>query len=183
MTFDCKKHTLSSGKEVYVYDGLVPLIMRQSVLDFCKKSFYRIGWEDGEAEKSRNFQFLYASFTEEEDYAAKLLPHLISNTPVGQHVQGLRRIKSVVNLSLPTNTYFAHSHPEKFVVLYYANTLWEHEWHGETVFYTEDLSEIELCVKYTPGRVVVFDATIPHALRPQSTTADDYRFTYAFFFD
>lgn len=183
MTFACKKHTLSSGKEIYVYDGLVSLEMRQSVMKFCKQSFYRIGWDDGETEKARNFQFLYAPFTEEEDRSARLLPYLINNTPVGQHVQMLRRTKSVVNLSLPTNTFFAHSHPEKIVILYYVNTIWEHEWHGETVFYSEDLSEIELCIKYTPGRVVVFDASIPHALRPQSSTADDYRFTYAFFYD
>jgi hypothetical protein len=63
------------------------------------------------------------------------------------------------------------------------NVGWRPEWHGETLFYSEDLSEIELALPYTPGRVVVFDATIPHSYRPQSTIADHYRFTLAMGFD
>jgi hypothetical protein len=67
--------------------------------------------------------------------------------------------------------------------LYYANLEWEQHWHGETLFYSEDLNEIDLAIRYTPGRIVVFDATIPHSIRPQSNVANNYRFTYAMTFD
>lgn len=177
-----KKVTLSSGKELHIYDGLVPMQTRELVWGYINNSTFRLGWQDGNSETSIRHKFLYSSFSEQETVACGLLPHL-KNTPVYEHIRDLTLVKSIVNLSVPSDTHFAHTHNEQKVVLYYPNPTWEHHWHGETVFYTEDLTEIELAIRYTPGRVVVFDANIPHAMRPQSTSADHYRFTYAMTFN
>lgn len=176
-----KQYTLSSGKKIYVFDGLVPLQLRDKLFTFIVDSKYRIGWADGKSETSIKHKFLYSSYNTQDDENAGLLPFL-RTTQVNDLISGLEQTKSMINLSVPSDTHFAHAHPEKIVVLYYANMEWEHHWHGETLFYTEDLSEIELALRYTPGRVVVFDASIPHAMRPQSTSADHYRFTYAMTF-
>jgi hypothetical protein len=45
--------------------------------------------------------------------------------------------------------------------LYFANTRWETEWMGETVFY-DAVDEPLLAVIPRPGRLVVFDADIVH---------------------
>lgn len=177
-----KQYTLSSGKKIYIFDGLIPLQLRDKIFCFIVDSRYMIGWSDGNSETSARHKFLYSSFSNDDDENAGLLPFL-RTTQVNELISGMEKTKSIVNLSVPSDTHFAHAHPEKLVVLYYANMEWQQHWHGETLFYTEDLSEIELALPYTSGRVVVFDASIPHSIRPQSSSADYYRFTYAMTFN
>jgi hypothetical protein len=177
-----KKHILSTGKEIHIYDGLVPLSIRDHVFVYVSSSKYMIGWKDGLFEDAVRHKYLFSSFSEQDNDECRLLPFL-KITAVGELIKDLTLTKSVVNLSTPSDTHFAHVHPEKLVVLYYANMKWEQHWHGETLFYTEDLNEIELAIRYQPGRVIVFDASIPHAIRPQSVCADHFRFTCAFTFN
>jgi hypothetical protein len=61
--------------------------------------------------------------------------------------------------------------------LVYVNLDWQDGWHGETLFYSESQKEIVFASPFTPNRVVVFDAKIPHTIRPQSHIAPFYRFT------
>jgi hypothetical protein len=177
-----EKKVLSTGKEIHIYDGLLPLSLREQIWQFVNNSRFMIGWQDGSTETSIKHKYLFSSFSHDDDIQSGLLPWL-KKTDVYKHFKDLNRVKSAINLSVPSDTYFGHVHPEQLVVLYYTNMEWEHHWHGETLFYSEDLSEIELAIRYTPGRVIVFDGRTPHALRPQSTSAPHYRFTYAMTFD
>ena len=64
-------------------------------------------------------------------------------------------------------------------LLYYMNREWKHEWCGETILLGDDAREIEFTTPYKPGRIIIFDSTIPHAARQQSFAAPMYRFTLA----
>ena len=68
-------------------------------------------------------------------------------------------------------------------LLYYMNREWKHEWGGETILLGDDAQEIEFCTPYKPGRIIIFDSTIPHAARQQSFAAPLYRFTLAIKFN
>jgi hypothetical protein len=68
-------------------------------------------------------------------------------------------------------------------VLYYVNLEWQDGWHGETLFYDESLKNIVFASPYIPGRIVVFDGSIPHTIRPQSYIASHYRFTFALIYN
>jgi hypothetical protein len=176
------EHVLKSGKKVTVYDNFIPLILRSTLFQFVKESRFVIGWHDGEYVKARSHEFLHSQYSLEDNENAGLLPFL-RTTEINKHIEGADPLKSMINLSVPCDTHFPHAHPESLVVLYYVNLEWENHWHGETLFYTEDLNDIELALKYTPGRVIVFDGSIPHAIRPQSISADKHRFTYAMTFE
>ena len=63
--------------------------------------------------------------------------------------------------------------------MYYVNLEWRDGWHGETLFFDESCKDIVYASPYTPGRVIAFDAKIPHTIRPQSHLASFYRFTLA----
>jgi hypothetical protein len=182
MAVDSKTHVLSSGKLVHVYDGLIPAKLRADFYDYVKKSAFFIGWHDAEQDKASKHSCLYTYYNGDQTTEAGILPFL-QTTEVNDHIKDMDLTKSIVNMSVPTHTHFSHCHAEKLVVLYYVNLDWEQHWHGETLFYSEDLKEIDLAVNYTPGRVVVFDASIPHSVRPQSHSADHYRFTYTLAFE
>jgi hypothetical protein len=182
MTVNLKTHVLSSGKLIYVYDGLLPAVLRNRIFDFVRKSAYFIGWPDADHEVAARHQCLYTAYNDQNNQDAGLLPFL-KTTEVNDHIKDLKVTRSVVNLSVPSHTHFVHTHPEQLVALYYVNLEWEHSWHGETLFYSEDMNDIDLALPYTPGRLVLFDGRTPHSIRPQSQIADHYRFTYAITFN
>jgi hypothetical protein len=182
MAAESRTHVLSSGKLVHVYDGLIPAQLRADFYEYVTKSAFFIGWGDSDQSKALKHNCLYTYYDGNQTFKAGILPFL-QTTEVNEHIKGLDLTKSIVNMSVPTHVHFSHCHPEKVIVLYYVNLEWEQSWHGETLFYSEDLKEIDLAINYTPGRVVVFDASIPHAIRPQSHTADHYRFTYTLAFE
>ena len=177
-----KKYTLSSGKELYVFDDMLPLQSRDYLYDFVSSSKFVLGWMDGNTQEARNHSFLHSNFSDEDNSNAGLLD-FYRTSEIAELIAGLSLTKSVVNLSVASDVHFVHAHPEKLVVLYYANLVWEPHWYGETVFFSEDLKNIELALPYTPGRIIAFDASIPHAIRPQSIAAEKHRFTYTMVFD
>jgi hypothetical protein len=177
-----KKYTLSSGKLIYVFDDMLPLQSRDHIYDFVSKSKFVLGWMDGNTQEARNHSFLHSVFSEEDDHHLGLID-FYRTSELAELIEGLEVKKSVVNLSVSSDVHFVHAHPEKLVILYYANLAWEPHWYGETVFFSEDLKNIELALPYTPGRIIAFDASIPHAIRPQSVAAEKHRFTYAMVFD
>lgn len=177
-----KKFVTSTGREIHIYDDLVTLQMRNRIFRFIERSSFRIGWADCTSEKLLKNRFLHSVYSEDDNHRAGLYEYL-THTPVKEHIKDLRLTRGVVNLSTSNEVHHPHNHDNELVVLYYANLNWATEWYGETIFYSENLKEIELAVTYVPGRVVVFDATIPHTIRNQSVAADNYRYTYMLGFD
>ena len=47
----------------------------------------------------------------------------------------------------------------------------------------DNLKEIVYTSLFIPGRIILFDGSIPHAIRPQSVKAPKFRFTLSLFFD
>ncbi len=72
-----------------------------------------------------------------------------------------------------------HAQEENFTVLYYANYEWNHNWSGETVFYNDAKDEILRAVYPKPGRIVVFDARVPHVAREPNRICPVVRYTIA----
>lgn len=66
-----------------------------------------------------------------------------------------------------------------YTILQYGNFSWDKNWHGETVFYNNNLDEILFTTTIKPGRIIVFDSTIPHSARSPSRIAEYPRFTIA----
>jgi hypothetical protein len=176
-----KKYDVSGNKTVHVYDNYLDLQLKLKVFDFLSKSRYTIGWSDLESQSAISHRYLHSVYSDIDDENCGLLPFL-RNCEMINHVDNLKKIKSIVNLSVPSDSHFVHTHYENKIILYYANLEWKPNWHGETLFYNENLTDIDLALSYTPGRVVIFDGGIPHTIRPQSHSADHYRFTYAMMF-
>jgi len=170
------------NKEITIFDDLIDFDDRLMAYQFIKNSYFKIGWGDAVTEEHSKFAYLYSNYSD-EDLNNLGLYAKIMESKAGKMVEGLTRTKAIVNLSTPSDVNFIHSHPEKKVLLYYVNINWEEGWHGETLFFDETRKKIEFASPYTPGRIIVFDAKIPHTIRPQSYLASNYRFTLSIFFD
>lgn len=71
-----------------------------------------------------------------------------------------------------------HADPT-FTIIQYGNFKWDKDWHGQTIFFDDNYEEIIFSTMVKPGRVVVFDSTIPHSATPPSKLAEHPRFTIA----
>lgn len=177
--------TTSSGKLIYVYDGLVPYsLMMELYFDLRTKEYPLVSQNDtalldytgvfgfGKS-LPQDFILQFISRTDRAE-AFPLTSILRKYTPRRSWV-------NVYNGYHPTNRY--HSDEgcklpgENYSLLYYANPKWDLEWDGGTVFRSEDLEKVEYLSDYKPGRFVLFDSSIPHKIYQTSLNADPYRFT------
>jgi hypothetical protein len=172
---------IETNKIIQVYDDIFDLGYRDKIYNFIKKSYFQIGWVDSSVPE-KSYEFLHSSYSK-EDMDRMGFFEKIENTPIMDHLKGLEYKHTKVNLSTSSDANFVHAHPEKLAILYYVNFDWQDGWHGETIFYDEYGKDIIYTSPYTPGRIIVFDATIPHAIRPQSVIGPKFRFTLASFFD
>jgi hypothetical protein len=169
---------VDNGRKLRLYDSVFDMAYRSKLYQYMHGSFFKIGWADGLTPEKRGYQFLHSGHSEEDLKSVGLIEHL-QQTPVGQELVGYTLNKAVLNLSTPADVNFVHTHPEDKVLLYYVNLDWEDGWHGETLFFDESAKNIMFASAYTPGRIIAFDAKIPHTIRPQSHIATFYRMTFA----
>jgi SM-20-related protein len=69
---------------------------------------------------------------------------------------------------------------EGYTFVVFMNTSWEAPWQGEAVFYDEHHTAIRWSVIPEPGRLVVFDGSIPHWGRAPARRYPGLRLTLAF---
>ena len=170
------------NKIIQVYDDLFDFNYRTDIYDYVKSSFFKIGWVDTDTPDTVKHEFIHSAYSKEDIDKLGFFEKL-KKTPVMDHIKDLEYKHTKVNLSTPSDSNFIHFHPEKLVVLYYVNLNWGNGWHGETLFYDEWGRDIIFASSYTPGRIIVFDASIPHTIRPQSIIGPKFRFTLSSFFD
>jgi hypothetical protein len=173
---------LESGKSIHVLDDLFSFEFRSEAYTFAKLVPLQMGWADTAITENQHHKYLHAPLTPADLGAFRMLDYL-KHTPIAEITKGLRLEKTVLNVTVTSDAHFTHSHAEKKVVLYYLNQEWQDGWHGETLFFSENSKDIVFASRYVPGRVIVFDGSIPHSIRPQSRIAPQYRYTLAMVYD
>lgn len=173
-----KEHIVDRNKSIKVYDNVFSLTQRQNLYSFVTKSKFSIGWADTEIMENQSNKLLHSSYSNEDLDNFKLFSYL-QGTELSKDLEGHKVDQAIVNLSTASDYNFIHAHPQNKVLLYYVNLEWQDGWHGETLFFDESCKDIVFASQFTPGRFILFDASIPHTIRPQSIIAAKYRFTFA----
>ena len=177
-----KQMLVDQGKRIAIYDDAFDFKFRQKAYDFCSKSIFVIGWADSPIIENQNHRYLHSIWSEEDLERLGIIEE-IKKSSVAQELENYKLEKCVLNLSTPSDCNFQHTHLQSKIILYYVNLEWKDGWHGETLFYDESLKNIVFASPYTPGRITVFDGSIPHTIRPQSSNASNYRFTLALLYN
>lgn len=94
-------------------------------------------------------------------------------------LEGRKRIRVWANLT----TYMTdcHYHVDWYdsrgalTCIYYANTVWEKNWGGETIICNRD-DEVELAVEAKPNRILIFPSRLNHRVANLSRHAPPHRF-------
>lgn len=175
------RHLTIEGKNLYTFDGVFDFSQREHLYSYARHSMFRIGNEDADAVETNNHKYMHSMYSN-QDVENLGVMEAIKGTPIEKLIAGKELERVHVNVSNPSDTNWAHDHRGKTVMLVYLNKHWKHEWAGETMFFNDDLSEIEFASIYKSGRIVLFDGEIAHSVRPQSASAPMYRFTLTMIF-
>ena len=174
---------VENNYHIHVFDDVLPLTVRNHIYMQCRKSMYQLGWADSEVlERAAHNEFLYSEYSLTDFENLGIIPYLM-NTPMSDMISGLCTNRIIVNLSTASDSYYVHSHPNQLALVYYVNLEWLDGWHGDTQFYSNNLKDIEYTSPYTPGRIIVFDGDIPHAIRAPSRIGPKFRYTLSVFFN
>jgi len=169
---------------IEIFDDIIPLNVRDSIYLFIANSSYKVvGWTDtSELELSHRHQ-LHSRWTFEDLQNSKIIPYVEKVLQKSSFKDYTMKDfdQCVVNLVKPGDHYYTHTHVTGTIsILYYVNLRWEHNWAGETLFFKENMKDIEFASPYVPGRFMLFD-TEPHTIRPQSNIGPAFRFTLGIF--
>ena len=171
-----------TGRAITIYNDVFDLQYRQEIYAFAQSSMFVLGWADGAIVENHSNRFLHSVYSQEDLGRLNILDRIASSA-AAEELNGYKLSKAILNLSTAADTNYTHAHPEDKVLLYYVNLEWRDGWHGETLFFQESLKDVAFTSIYTPGRLIAFDAKIPHTIRPQSHIAAQYRFTLAIVFN
>jgi hypothetical protein len=147
--------------------------------NFILNSSYRIKEADTSVREYLGYTHLVSNY-DDKDVDAFGIFKSKSFAPLSALLHGYVPYRTYVNLCTTSDRYFYHTDgsEEELTMLYYANVEWNANWEGETPFASDDLQHIEYASPYVPGRVVLFDASIPHKSSQPLPGAPYYRFTF-----
>ena len=171
-----------NGKDIFIYDNVFNSSQQQKMYYFILASSFRLSVTD---DTLLDYTTKYST-----TFGSAYNPKDIKNFGILEYMP--KTIKERFNMSLdthgrclinnitPLDTHCPHDDSGqnvKWSMLYYANLKWDIEWGADTLFLTDDKQEISQCVQCMPNRVVVFDATIPHMIRPSTMAAPHHRWS------
>jgi len=155
----------------------------EKLYDYVSKSFFKIGSQDGPSPLDRRNQvYIHSDYSPDEVNRIGFLDKLKALKEFKPY-KDLEVVRTTINVSVPSDTNYPHTHSNQISLIYYINLDWKPEWAGETVIYNDDMSEIVYTSMYKPARLLIFDGEMPHSIRAQSQLAPHYRFTWAMFFN
>jgi len=167
------------GKVLEVYDNLFTYHEMRHYSQFFPNSAFRVSGGDNIALNGRQEQ-IYARYepTEIEKLGFSTHPKIkeisIKHNLINRDIFQMR-----CNLTTNSEKNFIHTDSYGITLLYYANLEWKLEWGGHTLFMDDNLSEAKYVCLYKPGRLVVFDGSIPHMIMSPTNLCPVNRFSFA----
>lgn len=168
--------------EIEVFDDAVPPQLVATLDEIVRMPIWKHGVKSASDDP---FSFWFAPFADSEPALEKFSPELFS---LWLCVKRLLKGEHKIELAYANGQTYGQAGeihtdtdaPGHKTVVFYCNSVWQPNWHGETLFYTPDHSDVIKAVLPKPGRVVIFDGNIPHAGRDPSRLCPLIRVTITF---
>jgi hypothetical protein len=168
---------------ITVYDNVFDRHYQNDIYNFAKDSVFRIGWLDTTEIENSASRYMYSGYSHEDVDRLGILKTLKSrHAEEFSFLDECEMTRAALNVGLPTDYYFVHTHYEDFGLLYYVNMDWRLGWSGETMFFHDNMKDIIFTSPFVPNRMLMFKGKLPHAIRPQTINAPKFRFSLAMFF-
>lgn len=170
--------TTTTNDLIYVLDDVFESYEQAHYRHWLERAPYRFSIPGADILEDKQ-QRAFSAFLDDEQIAALGVFDSDNFKRAAAVLDGRQRMRVWCNLT----TYMTdcHYHVDWYesrgalTCLYYANTTWEKNWGGETIFCNRD-DEPELAVAAEPNRMVIFPARLNHRVANLSRHAPPHRF-------
>lgn len=178
-----KEYVYSQQERIYLLDDIFSFAERSYMYEFTLNSKFK--FERGAypfPEAGSNVYQLMCKFNNEDVENFKFfindkLKNFLSEFNLS--VESLETAR--LNACLSSDTYQVHvdrTSVKNFTLLYFVNLDWKTDWEGETTFMESNARDIFCSISFVPGRVILFNSTIPHKSSQPSFNAPYHRFVF-----
>ena len=152
------------GKPIVVYDDVFTFSEKSEMYHFANNSLFSIDRytsslpETGQYHKTLKCNLSIGDMARFNFFRNEFILNYLKENKLRVH-------NAYINLSTASDIY--QYHVDNFTsgvptMLYYMNLEWDPVWEGETHFSDSTMRDILFSSSFIPGRLVIFDATIPH---------------------
>ena len=171
-----------NNKDIFIYDDVFEAHQIQKMYSYIINSKYMLNVNDDPYhEYKTKFSTTFGCMlTKEEIPEFGILNYMPQNIKNGFNLSLETNDRCIINNITALDTHYPHDDTgknTKWSLLYYANLKWDLEWGADTLFLTDDKKDISQISQCKPNRVVLFDATIPHLIRPSTMAATHHRWS------
>jgi len=172
-----------NNKNIYIFDNVFESHLTQKFYIFILNSFFKVNFLNDSNVLDYHDKFSHSfgsSFSPDDVDSLGFLKNLPSEIKNKFNISDKNMGRCLINIITPINAYHPHDDSgknAKWSLIYYVNLKWQLEWAADTLFLDENRKEIEHFTQCVPNRLVIFDATIPHIIRPSTITAPQHRFS------
>lgn len=164
---------------LWIFDGVLSCHEHDAVYGYCINSLYTLKHlSDPKIDSFSNNRFVSVLTPEQ----IRTLPTTKLFFELTADINLPSQIKSVyINSYDKLSSCSAHVDCAKpaLTMLYYANTKWDIDWGGETLFFN-NAKEIAFGSVFKPNRVVLFDSRILHIAKMPTIKANASKFSIAY---
>lgn len=174
--------TTASNKKIYVYDNLFDMATMNSMYEFSTTSMFKINGSDNGLLENKEHLSLVSVYNPYDVERLELIGRLPDEIKEKFNISIETMRHAMINLCTPSDRFHTHvdnNFDTGITIVYYLNTVWNPEWGGDTIFFDETGTDFEFVSQYKPGRLIIFDSSIPHLIRPSTVLAPHFRFTFA----
>ena len=186
-----------TNRDIFIYDNVFESHQIQKMYEYIQKSYFKLSMNDDDYnEYKTKFSQTFGSKYDENDLRYfGILDFLPIEIKQKFNMTYDTYNRCIVNCITPLDTHYPHddsSYPVedtgtfgeandnnnvKWSLIFYCNLKWEVEWGGDTLFLSDDRKDINHISQCKVNRLVVFDAKIPHLIRPSTMSAPYYRWS------
>ena len=176
-----KEHNLE-GKQLTVFDDVFSYRERCSFYNFFTSGLFRFnGTADNEL-NANSKEYIQSSYSSNDLDNLKFFTPNLQNI-LSKYIKDKLIKRSYVFSSNFLNKHYFHCDPGGLTLLYYANLNWSLNDGGETLFVNDSIDEVLYTALFKPGRIVLFDSSIPHKSSTIPVTTTSFRFSFVVNFE
>ena len=175
-----KKITVDTNKFIHVFDNLFTCDQQTEFFNFIVSSkfvFAGASSNDRFRIKSNGKPYLQSFYDIVDLEEMNFLQSIKSDVVLGL-LNDLKIIRTYVYCSDHTTQHFYHTDPCNHTLMYYPNLEWDTSYGGETMFASDQLTDIVYTSAYVPGRLIIFDSKIQHKMSAPSSSCPFHRFSF-----
>ena len=157
------------GKDIYVYDDVFSYSEIKNHYNYTTQlSFYKNNRDDTHINIPQSDLKWNCDFTKEHVQKYGLF------TVYKKRLEFLKNndvsiVRQYVNCSTFETVDNVHVDGSNiYTLIHFINFEWNINWFGETIFLNNDFTEIMKSIMLKPGRIILFDGSIPHSARTTS---------------